>query len=141
VPLSALIGNGDYYSWGTVQVSAKPDRFGSALVNKSGGYAKDTTTINVNSVSGFSLPRTGSFVRFAGHNHMPYKVVNSTSTSITLDTGLTTAVAHGAGGAVVSRCLRVRLPRAGGAAAATALSCWTRWRRTRSIPTAAVLAP
>ncbi|MBM4072951.1 MAG: hypothetical protein FJ271_29095 [Planctomycetes bacterium] len=94
VPLSALIGNGDYFPWGTVQVSAKPDRYGNALINKSGGYAIGTTTINLDTAVGFSLPENNSYVRFASHPHYPYKVTNSNVTSITLDTGLIAAIAN-----------------------------------------------
>lgn len=96
VPLSALIGNGDYYKWSTFQVSAKPDRYGNALVNKSGGYAAGTTTIVLDTFAGFTLPENDSYVRFTGHNNMVYKVTTSSSTSntITLDTGLTSAIAN-----------------------------------------------
>jgi len=91
VPLSALIGNGDYYTWGTLKITQKPDRFGSALVNKVGGYAAGTTALAVDTVSGVAT-KTGTYVRFAGHRNMVYKVVDSSGTTITLDTATTSAI-------------------------------------------------
>lgn len=97
VPLSGMIGNGDYYAWGTFQVSAKPDRYGTVQINKSGGYTTGTTTLNVDTTSGVTISSNGAqnkFVRFSSNPAVVYKVTSSNSTSVTLDTGLTAAVAN-----------------------------------------------
>lgn len=94
VPLSALIGNGDYFRWGTVSIPQKPDNIPvkTGTVNKSGGYAAGATTLTV---SFSSAPAAGSYIRFNGNSGL-YKLTGSpTTTSITLDAGLTGAVANG----------------------------------------------
>jgi hypothetical protein len=82
VPLSALIGNGDYFPWGTVKVSQKPDvsPFVSGKVNSSAGYKVGdgfSTSINVMNPSDPDV-QVGHWVKFANHASL-YRVTNVTN--------------------------------------------------------------
>lgn len=105
VNLSALIGNGDYYTWGTFKVSQRPDpntiaAYQSGTVNKSGGYASGYSgSIVVNTLG--TTPAVGEYVAFTA-GAPPYGVTIYEITAVagktgfTLDKGLTAAVGNGA---------------------------------------------
>lgn len=86
--LSARIGNGDYMTWGTVQIRQKPDviRYVSGQVNGSfaagSGYAAN---INVKSMPADPDPAANWYVRFNGHDQV-YRV-----TQVTLSGGVVSA--------------------------------------------------
>jgi Flp pilus assembly protein TadG len=94
VPLSALIGNGDYYPWGTFKMGQKLD---SVLlkgnINNVGGYGTGAITLTVKNF--VSAPKAGQYVKFET-DATYYKVSSATTTSITLATGLTAPVANAA---------------------------------------------
>lgn len=104
VPLSAMIGNGDYYAWGTVQVTQKPDvtsaSAATVTAQTNAAYAAGASgTINLKSVSGTIKP--GDYVYF-GSSTTRYRVLTVPSgTSITVDQNLAAAVASGASVKVV----------------------------------------
>jgi hypothetical protein len=100
VPLSALIGNGDYFTWGSFQVSQKPDpytatAYQSSTVNASSGYSSGYNgSITVKTLS--SLPSVNDYV-FFGTSTTPYRVASASSTTtFTLNRPLAAAVANGA---------------------------------------------
>lgn len=100
VPISARIGNGDYFPWGAVKVSQKPDPYTAAAdqtgtINNNSGYAKGyNSTIAVKGL--MSLPEVGDMV-YIGADTTLYRVakVNSIN-SITLDLPLSNAAVQGA---------------------------------------------
>lgn len=91
VPLSALIGNGDYYTWGYFKTSPKPDINPSQTGNANGTYAAGATAIATKNFG--SNPAAGYYVRFGGHNTLYQITSASGGSSITLDIGLTAPVA------------------------------------------------
>lgn len=96
VPLSALIGNGDYYAWGTTQVSQKPDTGSNGMgltvngaINNTGGYAIGagfSSNLNVKNLPAAPDVAGEWFVRFSNHNTL-YRV-----TQVTLSSGTVTAI-------------------------------------------------
>ncbi|MBX9680569.1 MAG: hypothetical protein K2X38_17575 [Gemmataceae bacterium] len=99
VPLSAMIGNGDYYAWGAVQVSPKPDVTSSSTATVtaasnaaySAGFAG---TVNLKTVS--AAIRVGDYVYF-GSNTTRYRVLTVPNASnITLDQPLAASISNGA---------------------------------------------
>lgn len=98
VPLTAMIGNGDFFKWGTnaIQVTQKPDGTKAASSYQTGksaaSYASGSTTaISVNSMS--SAPTVGDFVDINGVTYR-VKAFSGTS-SVTLSTALTAALSSG----------------------------------------------
>ena len=106
VPLSALIGNGDYYKWGAtaIQITQKPDNNYKGTVDNAAGYnAGYSGAIAVNSVKNFFGSNVvpvasvtigaGDYVRFNNSSTIYCVTFVATSsgvvTSITLDQGLT----------------------------------------------------
>src|SRR5262249_45655276 len=77
VPLTALIGNGDFVPWGTTQISQKPDPYGTpayqtGTINNNSGYANGyNATIAVKGLS--VLPEIGDVV-YIGADLTPYQV-------------------------------------------------------------------
>jgi Flp pilus assembly protein TadG len=105
VPLSALIGNGDYFKWGNtaIQISQKPDCYATGTVNASGAAAGATViaATNINKVSGGTsfAPATGDYVSFNTGSTIYQITLVATAggvTTLTLDQGLKVAVASGA---------------------------------------------
>ncbi|MFO0864918.1 MAG: Tad domain-containing protein [Gemmataceae bacterium] len=98
VPLSALIGNGDYYSWGTIAVTQKPDvtstSTATVTAQANAAYASGYSgTVTLKSVS--ATIKAGDYVYF-GTNTTRYRVVTVPSaTQITLDRSLAAAVSSG----------------------------------------------
>jgi Flp pilus assembly protein TadG len=99
VPLTALIGNGDFFSWGTRQLSQKPDpwsvsAYQSGSINNSGGYAAGyAADVMVKGLS--SVPLAGDYV-YIGSDRTPYRVSQAASlTSLRLDRPLASAAAQG----------------------------------------------
>jgi hypothetical protein len=101
VPYSALIGNGDYFAWGTVQIKDKPDptdtsayQTGKTTVAYSIGY---TGVLLVNSVT--DTPLVGDTVTFGTTTTNQYTIASITSAagvySITLNKALVAAVSSG----------------------------------------------
>lgn len=98
VPLSSLIGNGDYYKWGStaLQITQKPDGTKAASsyqAGKSGAAYSSGYTGAINTSSMSTTPTVGDFV-VIGANTYRVKSVNGT-TSVTLSTGLTASVSSG----------------------------------------------
>lgn len=102
VPYTSLIGNGDFYKWGTttVQVTARPDCTHWGQINNAGGYAAGVSTIVVDNVKLSSgqtatTPGSGQFVRINYRNTI-HKITNVTTASgvstLTLDKPLAAAV-------------------------------------------------
>jgi hypothetical protein len=94
VPLSALIGNGDYFKWGTVKITQRPDvtHYQQGSVDNLSGYPAGTNRVNVKAITSVTV---GHYVRFASHTAV-YKIADHNAlTQITLDAGLTTPVADG----------------------------------------------
>jgi hypothetical protein len=109
VPLSALIGNGDYFAWGTVKVGQKPDVSPHVIgkINNSAGYKAGEGYSNTIAVLNPNDPdvAVGQWVRFANHSSL-YRVTQVTNnngaiTGIRIDNGqnkgLDAAVAHSEG--------------------------------------------
>ncbi|MBI2803613.1 MAG: hypothetical protein HYX68_01350 [Planctomycetes bacterium] len=102
VPNTALIGNGDFWKWGStaIKVSQRPDCNHHGLINKSGGYSSGATTIvvdNVKTTGGTTTtPTVGNFVRI-NYGSTIYKVTavstSSGNSTLTLDTGLAVSCA------------------------------------------------
>jgi hypothetical protein len=102
VPISALIGSGDYYSWGTFQVSQKPDppsaspyQTGTTTAAFALGFA---SAITVNSVT--DPPLVGDYVTFGTDTTHQYTVKTITGPvagtyTITLNAALGAAVSSG----------------------------------------------
>jgi hypothetical protein len=96
VPYTALIGNGDYFQWGTVQIKDKPDpsdtsAYQTAKASVAAGVG--ATAVVVTSLT--DIPLVGDTATFAGSGTQ-YQVTNITGTgpyTITLNKGLTAAVA------------------------------------------------
>jgi Flp pilus assembly protein TadG len=89
VPLSGQIGCGDFFQYGTPQITAKPvvTATQSTQPTINGAVTAGTTTIAL-SGSGFATaPAVGSYVVFASH-FPPYQITAATRTSITLNTGV-----------------------------------------------------
>lgn len=108
VPLSALIGNGDYFTWGTFRINPKPTTsvFQTGAINNSAGYAAGTgnaSTLNIKNLPSDPDVLTGYFVRFGNHDTLYRVTQTSTSsgtvTGIRIDdgkgNGLTAAVSDG----------------------------------------------
>ncbi|MCI0682815.1 MAG: pilus assembly protein TadG-related protein [Gemmataceae bacterium] len=91
VPLSALIGNGDYYQWGTVQIKQKPHINPVQNGNVAGAFAAGTTVIAVKNLA--STPGVNQYVRFGSHAGLYKLTAVVGTTSITLDAGLTAPLA------------------------------------------------
>jgi Putative Flp pilus-assembly TadE/G-like len=102
VPISALIGNGDFYKWTgpnntPVQIKQKPDLgVQPGTINQAGGYPAGATSIAVNTGS---KPASGQYVKFDGD--VTYYKISAVSGSgspytLTLATGLVVAEANGA---------------------------------------------
>src|SRR5262249_49525604 len=97
VPISALIGNGDFYKWTgpnstPIQIKQKPD-FGlqAGTIKKGGGYNPGATSIDVTTAS---KPAGGQYVKFSGDvNVYSISAVSGSSTpyTLTLTTGLAVA--------------------------------------------------
>ena len=71
VPLSAMIGNGDFYTWGTVQISAeaRPRHCQTGNINKTGGYAvgRGVSASTTSRTCDRPARRPASYVKFANH--------------------------------------------------------------------------
>jgi Flp pilus assembly protein TadG len=97
-PLSSMIGNGDYFAWGTVQVTQKPDvtntSTATVTAQTNAAYSAGFSgTVNLKSVS--ATIRPGDYVYF-GSSTTRYRVVTvPTSTNITLDQALAASVTSG----------------------------------------------
>jgi Flp pilus assembly protein TadG len=93
VPISALIGNGDYYPWGTMKVSVKPDPVvNKGNINNAVGYVVGTKTMTVKNFA--TAPLAGQYVKF-DLDPTYYKISSATTTSITLSTGILVPVLNG----------------------------------------------
>jgi hypothetical protein len=103
-PWSSYIGNGDFFQWGTVQLTQKQDNNYKATINNAAGYAAGATSIKFNTVqnasSGSSVTLTTGttyYVRF-GYGTSIYSFVATAPSSgtytVTLDVPLTVAVAN-----------------------------------------------
>ena len=100
-PWASYIGNGDYFQWGTVQITQKQDCNFYGSINNVGGYAAGATSVNVNSFinvsGGTTTPAVNQYVRF-GYGTTLYLITavsSSTGTyTLTLDQGLTVSVAN-----------------------------------------------
>lgn len=104
VPLSAMIGNGDYYAWGTTQERQKPTNVSTAITTKtvSGSKSSGSTTVTL-TWGTTTLPVIGQYIRFSNQTGTAYKITNVTSSgssstrtatvtiSPTLGTSLTTS--------------------------------------------------
>lgn len=104
VPVSALIGNGDYYTWGTMKISQRPDKGGTSggrpyntAAKPSSGYSIGATSINITGATLTPPAGVPHYVKFSNHSTV-YKLTGTpTKTSITLASGLTTAVTTSTG--------------------------------------------
>jgi hypothetical protein len=103
VPLSALIGNGDYFQWGNtpIQITQKQDCYATGNVNAGGATAGSTNVscVNIRQVSDNSswTPSLGDYVRFNNSSTIyqlsgPVAMSVSGVTILTLDQGLNVAV-------------------------------------------------
>ncbi len=87
-PWTAYIGNGDFYQWGTMQVTQKPDCVYTATINNSGGYAAayngTLTFSNVKNLAGSTVDLPGPQPITGATANTPVKI---TSTGHGLVTG------------------------------------------------------
>ncbi len=99
IAYSALIGNGNYFAWGTTQISQKPDPAVAVNTTTSASYALGYTgAVNVGS-TGTAL--VGDKVMI-GNDSQVYTITAKTATSLTLDQGLKVAAASSAAVRIVS---------------------------------------
>jgi len=112
VPISALIGNGDFFTWGTRQISQKPDvnAYATGNINNPAGYtaghSKSSNILVKNFASG--KPVVGEFLRF-GTSPILYKIatvnaVAGVTVSIRVDADLVEDVANNAAISAYSNC-------------------------------------
>jgi hypothetical protein len=109
VPLSALIGNGDYFQWGNtaIAITQKPDNNYKGTVSSAyaSGYSGAISVSSVQTFGGNNVVPisggvgTGDYVRFNSGSTI-YRVASVTTnagicTSITLDQGLNVALNNG----------------------------------------------
>jgi hypothetical protein len=93
MPVSGAIGNGDLFTWGTMQISDKPDPsdtspYETGAINHVGGYAAGTTVLTVKNLT--TAPLVGEYIK-VGATASYYKVTAATTTQITISSGLTAA--------------------------------------------------
>lgn len=75
--ISAMIGNGDRFTWETRKITQKPDAYQVGRINNSGGYPSGhTTSIKVDNAA--TNPSTGHYVKFQSHDYI-YQIKSVTT--------------------------------------------------------------
>jgi hypothetical protein len=99
VPLSACIGNGDYYQWGAtaIQLKQKPDCLYTATVNNAGGYAAayagSMNLNNVNTLGAVATALPGPKAITAATNATPIVVTTAAAHGLTIGSTYTVQIA------------------------------------------------
>lgn len=105
VPLSACIGNGDYFQWGAtpILVTQRQACNYTGTISNAGGYAKGTAAGTTIKVASAVTPAKGDYVRFnpgSTYGSTLYKITNTPTSSggvvsIQLDIPLNVALSNG----------------------------------------------
>ncbi len=106
IPVSSLIGNGDYYTWtgSTVQVTQRPQPqpapgspnapYQSGTLNKDGGNVEGDTVVPVSGLSSAPVAYR-DYAIIDGDSANPYLIVNSNVNSLQIATGLVKNIPQG----------------------------------------------